>query len=134
MSVTDIRKYFNSKFRPPPQAGMMTFTYILLYCLNALLQIFYDDNILIFIIKESLISIFWLTMYNWYCYKSFTIAIYILSILINLNSLFFPSFLVQLELFRVWIQSRHSWRQWQPPPDRTACPMWNLRSTMKASA
>lgn len=29
VSVTDIRKYFNSKFRPPLQAGMMSYTYLL---------------------------------------------------------------------------------------------------------
>lgn len=75
VSVTDIRKYFNSKFRPPPQAGRMTyiFTTIPFECIVA--KFLNDDYILIFLFKSVLIFIF--SWYNWYCYKSFKIVVYI---------------------------------------------------------
>lgn len=50
VSVTDIRKYFNSKFRPPPQAGMMTYIHVFTTLLfeRIVTKFLNDDNIFIF--------------------------------------------------------------------------------------
>lgn len=68
VSVTDIRKYFNSKFRPPPQAGMMTYIFTTLLFEWIVTKFLNDDNIFIFLIKVSSFSIF--SLYIWHCYKT----------------------------------------------------------------